>query len=193
MTGGNSYNTWVDTFIQSQIAAGNLQLTYTTYLYHSNPWQISEVQSQIITGDTSSSDDTMYQVQFGTLQTIGGGGYFSLSSATEDFPDDSFLLAANNGPQQPQQPQQPQPSRLNQASKAALHTLVFGQAIGTGVGCGVGALVAAGATAATETYPLAGATVPAGCIGGGIIGFFDALPYSTLGAIADFGWTYWGH
>jgi RHS repeat-associated protein len=103
------------------------------------------------------------------------------------------MTAANNGPQQPQNPQPPQPSRLNQASKAALHTLVFGQAIGTGVGCGVGALVAAGATAATETYPLAGATVPAGCVGGGIIGFFEALPYSTLGAIADFGWTYWGH
>jgi RHS repeat-associated protein len=103
-----------------------------------------------------------------------------------------LLSAANNGPQQPQQ-QQPQQSRLNQASKAALHTFVFGQAIGTGVGCGVGLLVAGGATAATETYPLAGATLPAGCIGGGMIGFFEALPYSTLGAIADFGWTYWGH
>jgi hypothetical protein len=114
------------------------------------------------------------------------GGDFSSSPQGES-------QAANNGPQQPQNPQPPQPSRLNQASKAALHTLVFGQAIGTGVGCGVGALVAAGATAATETYPLAGATVPAGCVGGGIIGFFEALPYSTLGAIADFGWTYWGH
>lgn len=102
------------------------------------------------------------------------------------------IVAANNGPQQPQQPQ-PQQSRFNQAAKAAGHTLFWGQVIGTGVGCGVGALVAAGATAATETYPLAGATVPAGCIGGGMIGFFEALPYSTLGAIVDFGLTYWGH
>ena len=83
--------------------------------------------------------------------------------------------------QQPQNPQPPQPSRLNQASKAALHTLVFGQAIGTGVGCGVGALVAAGATAATGRHPLAGATVPAGCVGGGIIGFFDGSPIFDTG------------
>jgi RHS repeat-associated protein len=100
-------------------------------------------------------------------------------------------LAANNG-QTPNNQNQKQ-SKLNQASNAALHTFVVGQAIGTGVGCGVGALVAAGATAATETYPLAGATVPAGCVGGGMIGFFEALPYSALGAIVDFGWTYWGH
>jgi RHS repeat-associated protein len=95
--------------------------------------------------------------------------------------------AANNGTQQPQQ------SRLNQAVKAAGHTLFWGQVIGTGVGCGVGALVAGGATAATETYPLAGETIPAGCVGGGMIGFVEALPYSTLGAIVDFGLTYWGH
>jgi RHS repeat-associated protein len=84
-------------------------------------------------------------------------------------------------------------SKLNQASKAALHTFVFGQVIGTGVGCGTGLLVAGGATMATDTYPLAGATLPAGCVGGGVIGFFEALPFSTLGAMADFGWTYMGH
>ena len=102
MTGGNSYNTWVNTFIQSQIAAGNVQLTYSTYTYHPGAWQISEVNSQIITGDTSSSNgDSMYQVQFGSLRMIGGEGYFSLSSATEDFPDDSLLMAQNEGPQNP--------------------------------------------------------------------------------------------
>jgi hypothetical protein len=101
------------------------------------------------------------------------------------------VVASNNGQQQPQ-PRQTQ-SRLNQASKAAWHTFVFGQAIGTGVGCGVGVLIATGATMATETYPLEGANAAEGCVGGGIIGFFEALPYSTLGAIADFGWTYSGH
>ena len=122
------------------------------------------------------------------------GSIIGTSAANSGIP-----LAANNG--QPGSPgcynvptqQQQNQLRLNQASQAAWHTLLFGQAIGTGVGCGVGALVAAGGTAATETYPLAGATVPAGCIGGGMIGFFEALPYSTLGAIADFGWTYWHH
>jgi RHS repeat-associated protein len=130
--------------------------------------------------------------------TIGNGVFIGVTgTGTADSPWIYHVIVyavgirpANNGQQQRQQPQQ---SRLNQASKAALHTFVFGQAIGTGVGCGVGVLVATGVTVATETYPLAGATVPAGCVGGGLIGFFEALPYSGLGAIADFGWTYWGH
>ena len=59
-------------------------------------------------------------------------------------------------------------SRVNQATQSAIHTFVAGEVIGAGVGCGVGVLVAAGATVATDTYPLAGATLPAGCIGGGM-------------------------
>jgi hypothetical protein len=85
-----------------------------------------------------------------------------------------------------------QRTKLDQAVTAAMHVFVGGQVVGTGVGCGVG-IVAGGLTMATETYPLAGATIPEGCVGGGMVGFFEALPYSTLGAIFEFGWSYWGH
>ena len=54
----------------------------------------------------------------------------------------------------------------------------------------VGGLVAAGLTVATETYPLAAATIPAGIIGGAIIGATEALPYSFLGATADGAYEY---
>ncbi len=54
--------------------------------------------------------------------------------------------------------------RLHQASRAGLRTMFLGQVGGTAIGCGVGALIAGGATAATDTYPLAGATIPGGCI-----------------------------
>ncbi len=207
MTGGNAYNTQMNAFIQSQIGAGNV-VDCGGQCDPGNPKQVGQPgMDNSIYGwthysgaQTTVDDPNIFVIK----QVIGGWGYGVIGTLNPtDFgtPDDDLLAqnqapqnAANNGtPQQPQSPQQPQQSRLNQASKAALHTFVFGQAIGTGVGCGVGALVAAGGTAATETYPLAGATVPAGCVGGGIIGFFEALPYSTLGAIADFGWTYWGH
>jgi len=79
---------------------------------------------------------------------------------------------------------------LAQASRAAWHTMILGQAVGTVAGCGIGVLVASGATAVTETYPLAGQTLPEGCIGGAAIGFFEALPYSMITAIAEFGWVY---
>ncbi|MGB8833170.1 MAG: RHS repeat-associated core domain-containing protein [Candidatus Sulfotelmatobacter sp.] len=154
--------------------------------YGAGSWVRANADTGIVTGlgyDSSGNAEISF---------AGAQGSNAWGAWTQTFNIVAVSSAANNGPQQPQQ-QQPQQSRLNQASKAALHTFVFGQAIGTGVGCGVGLLVAGGATAATETYPLAGATLPAGCIGGGMIGFFEALPYSTLGAIADFGWTYWGH
>ena len=86
----------------------------------------------------------------------------------------------------------PQPSKFNRAAKSATQVFVGGQVVGTAVGCGVGVLVATGGTIATETYPLEGANAVEGCIGGGLIGFFEALPYSTLGAIVEFGWSYWG-
>jgi hypothetical protein len=38
-----------------------------------------------------------------------------------------------------------------------------------------------------------GATIPEECVGGVMIGFFEALPYSTLRAIFEFGWSYWGN
>jgi RHS repeat-associated protein len=84
-------------------------------------------------------------------------------------------------------------SKLNQAASAAWRDFKIGEGVGAGVGCLTGVLVATGATAATDTWPLAGATVPAGCVAGGIIGVFEALPYSVIGAGVDFGLTYYGH
>ncbi len=84
-------------------------------------------------------------------------------------------------------------SNLNNAANAAWHTFLVGEGVGAVGGCGVGVLVATGATAATETWPLGAATVPAGCVGGSIIGATEALPWSLGGAIVDFAWTYWHH
>jgi RHS repeat-associated protein len=150
------------------------------------------------TGQTPNPDcpngDCAPQDRF--IPVYGNLGLLNLPGNTGSGAPCYYVLAnpcANNSGGPANSPQQPQQSRLNRASNAALHTFVFGQAIGTGVGCGVGVLVAAGLTAATDTYPLAPATLPEGCIGGGMIGFVEALPYSFLGAIGDFGWTYWKH
>lgn len=50
--------------------------------------------------------------------------------------------------------------------------------------------MAAGLTAATETYRLAAATIPAGIIGGAIVGATEALPYSLLSSVADGAYEY---
>jgi len=83
-------------------------------------------------------------------------------------------------------------SKINEAARTAARNWLIGEGVAAGVGCGVGALVAGGLTAATETWPLAGATVPAGCVGGGAIGAVDAFPYVTLGAIVEFSIDAWG-
>lgn len=82
----------------------------------------------------------------------------------------------------------------NQCQGDAARTIMRDYAIGEGagavVGGVVGGLVAAGATEATDTYPFAGQTVPSGVVAGTMVGTAEALPLTTLGALADGAWTY---
>ena len=68
--------------------------------------------------------------------------------------------------------------------------MAIGEGVGAGAGAVIGGLVAGGAIAATDTYPLAGATVPAGVVGGTAIGTVEALPLTFLGSLVDSTITY---
>lgn len=86
--------------------------------------------------------------------------------------------------------------QVNEAARRALRNWAIGEGLAAGAGCVVGGLVAAGATVATDTFPLAGVTIPAGCVGGGLIGAGEALPLVTLGMAVEFSidaWGFWRH
>jgi RHS repeat-associated protein len=96
------------------------------------------------------------------------------------------------GPRGPEKPKtNPKKACADKAAKVFFRDFMIGETAGA-VGGGIaGGLVAAGATAATDTYPFAGQTIPSGITAGAIIGVFEALPLTTLGASIDTAITYY--
>jgi hypothetical protein len=79
---------------------------------------------------------------------------------------------------------------LGTAARTFTRDLAIGEGVGATAGAVIGGLVAAGATAASDTYPLAGQTIPSGIVAGGIIGTVEALPLTYAGGLVDAGLTY---
>jgi len=92
-TGGSSYNNWANTFIQSQMAAGFVQISSPVYTYTSPSWSISETSHLISSGDPD--DGSLPSLGPGSLQITSSGGGFSLSYDSEDIPQDLLLMAQN--------------------------------------------------------------------------------------------------
>jgi len=61
------------------------------------------------------------------------------------------------------------------AARTFTRDLAIGESVGAATGAVIGALVAPGATAASDTYPFAGQVIPSGIVAGGIIGAAEAL------------------
>jgi hypothetical protein len=79
-------------------------------------------------------------------------------------------------------------ARLNQAGAGVWHDLKWA----AGIGCGAGVLIGTGVVAATDTFPLEGAGIVAGCIGGAAIGAAEAVPGVVIANMGEAIWSVGG-
>jgi hypothetical protein len=115
----------------------------------------------------------------------------------------------NNGPQPPGEPAPSNPGPrfnlfkkytqisvlsknhcLGTAARTFTRDLAIGEGIGAVAGGVTGGLVAAGFTAASDTFPFAGQTIPSGIVSGTLVGTVEALPLTYLGGLVDAGLGY---